>query len=104
MQLVSEGLGRRQQFHVFTFPGVGGKNRRTGKSEQMIVFERLHNFGMHISKLAAVALIKNNDAMFVKDFMPFILRDKVIQLLYGSDNDFIPVEIIIFVFIFQLPL
>ena len=104
VQLISEGLGRRQQFHVFAFPGVGGKNRRTGKSEQMIVFKRFHNFGVHISELAAVALIKNNDTMFVKDRMSPVLGNKMIQLLYSGDDDFILAETAFFVLVLQLPL
>lgn len=49
---------------MFALRGVLGENRHAGKAEQVIVFKRLDNFGVHIAKLAAVALVKDDNNMF----------------------------------------
>ena len=53
----------------------------------MIILELLRDGGMHITKLAAVTLVKDNDDMLLEYFMDFILADENIQLLDCRDND-----------------
>ena len=44
----------------------------------MIFLERLDNLGVHIAELAAVALVEDDDAMFVEHFMPLVLSHEVV--------------------------
>ena len=62
----------------------------------MIFLEILHNRSVHIPKLTAVALIKNNNDMFRINFMPRILFYKGSQFLDCSNND-------VCIRVFQLP-
>ena len=43
---------------------------------------------MHISELAAVALVKNDDDVLAKDGVPLVLPHENIQLLNGGDDNF----------------
>ena len=104
VELVTEGLRCGQHFHVLSFSGIGCKNRCTSKSKQMIFFERLYNFCVHISELAAVALVKDNHAMLIEHFMSFVLSHEVIQLLNGCDDDFILMIAAFFVPVLKLSL
>ena len=104
MKLVAKGLRRGQQFHVFSLSGIGSENRRAGKTEEMIIFECLHNFGVHIAELTAMALIKDDHAMFVEHFMPFVFGHKVVQLLNGGDDDFVLIKTAFFVPVLKLSL
>ena len=89
---------------MLAFSCIGGKNRCAGKAEQVILLERLDNLSVHISELASVALVKDDNSVFTEHLVSLILRDKVVQLLDGRDDDFIPVEAPFFVPILKLPL
>ena len=68
--------------------GIFRKDRCAGKSKQMVVFECFGDTGVHIAKLAAVALIKDNHIMITKNLVSFVFLDKTVQLLDGGDDDF----------------
>ncbi len=87
MQLIAKSLPCRKKLRILRSAGIYGKNRSSCKSEQMIFLEILYNSCVHISKLAAMALVKNNDDVFYVHFMPRILLNKSCQLLNGSNND-----------------
>ena len=104
MELIAKGLRRSQQFHVLSFSCISGENRRAGKSKQVIILECLNDFSMHLSELAAVTLIKDNNRVLSKYLMSLVLRDKVVQLLDGRDDNFIRIITAFFVSVFKLSL
>ena len=63
---------------MLAFSCIGGENRRARKTEQVIFLERLDNLGVHIAELAAVALVEDDDAMFVEHFMTLVLGHEVV--------------------------
>ena len=63
-----------------------------------------YDAGVHIAKLAAVALIEYQNNVLIPDGMVRVLSDEHIQLLDGGDNDAVMVEIAFFVPILQLAL
>ena len=87
MQLIAKGLPCRKKLRILRSSGIYGKNRSSCKSEQVIFLEILYNGCVHISKLAAMTLVKNNDDVFCIYLMPRILLNKSCQLLNGSNND-----------------
>ena len=104
MELIAKGLRRGQQLHVLAFSCIGGENRCAGKAKQMIILERLNNLGVHISELAAVALVKDDNAMLAEHFVSLVFRDKVVQLLDGRDDDLIRMIAAFFISVLKLPL
>ena len=44
-----------------------------------------------------MALIKDDHAMFVEHFMPFVFGHKVVQLLNGGDDDFVLMKTAFFI-------
>ena len=53
----------------------------------MVFFERTHNLGVHISKLTAVALVKDYDHALIKHLMSLVLTDKHIKFLYRCNDN-----------------
>ena len=87
MELVAEGLRCGQQRQMLALRGVFGKNRRASKPKQVVLFECLDDLLVHIPELAAVALIKDNDAVLAIYGVALVLRDEIVQLLNRSDDD-----------------
>ena len=87
MQLIAKGLPCRKKLQILRSAGIYGKNRSSRKSEQVVFLEIFYNSCVHISKLAAMALVKNNDDVFCVHLMPRILLNKRGQLLNGRNND-----------------
>ena len=83
---------------------VGGEDRRAGKAEQMIFLERLYDFSVHISELAAVALVEDDNAMLVEYLMSLVLAHEVVQLLNSRDDDLVFVKAAFLVFVLKLSL
>ena len=77
MEPVPKGLIGGTKPEVSVFIGVISKNRRTGKSKEMVLLEVLYNGLVHIPKLTAVALVKDDDDMLVIDLVALILAHKV---------------------------
>lgn len=73
VELVSKDLTCSKEFWILGSAGINRENWCSCKSKQMIFLEILHNRSVHISKLTAVALIKNNNDMFRINFMSQIL-------------------------------
>ena len=53
----------------------------------MVLFEIVNNGLVHITELAAVALVKDDHNMLLVDLMPRILLDEGRQLLDGGNDD-----------------
>ena len=88
MQLVPKCLLCGAQIRVLSRPGVDRKDGCSGEAEQVIVLKCLGDGLVHISELAAVALVKNDDDMLAKDGVTLVLPHENIQLLNGGDDDF----------------
>ena len=87
MQLVAERLRRGEIAWISGASCVDCKNRRSSKAEQVVLFEIVDNGFMHITELAAVALVKDDHNVLLVDFMPRIFLDKGRQLLDGGNDD-----------------
>ena len=75
-----------------------------GKAEQVIALKRPDNFGVHVPKLAAVAFVKNQDAVRIVYGVGFVFGNEVVQLLDGGDNNAVWVRAALFVPVFKLAL
>ena len=84
--------------------GIGRKNRRACKAKQVIILKILDNVLVHIAKLAAMALIKNQDNMLLENLMSLIAGNKQRQLLNRCNDDFISMWVAFGVPVFQLAL
>ena len=84
--------------------GIGRKNRRTRKAKEVIVFKILGDVLVHIAKLAAMALVKNQDNVLLENLMSLIAGDKQRQLLNRCNDDFISMRIAFGIPVFQLAL
>ena len=87
MELISKSLTCGKELRILGSAGINRKNWCSCKSKQMIFLKILYNCSVHISELAAVALIKNNNDMFRVNFMSRILFYKGSQFLDCSNND-----------------
>ena len=84
--------------------GIGRKNRRTCKAKEVIVLKIFCDVLVHIAKLAAMALVKNQDNVLLENLMSLIAGDKQRQLLNRCDDDFISMRVALGVPVFQLAL
>ena len=87
VELVTERLLRGAKIRIFARPGVDGEDRRAGEAKQMIVLEGLRNGLVHISELAAVALVEDDDKMLPERRVAFVFAHKNIKLLDRRDDD-----------------
>lgn len=88
MQFIAEGLLGRSQISVFSRICIDGKNRRTRKPEQKIFLKVFDYIEVHIAELRTVALVENNNYLFIENFMPFVFSDKYRKFLNSGNNDF----------------
>ena len=87
MEFRPKSLLRGSQFRIAASSGVDSKNRSSGKSENMVILKVLDDVGVHLPKLAAVALVKHKNNVLVINRMGFVLRNEHIQFLNGRyDN------------------
>ena len=87
VQLVAERLRRGEIAWISGASCVDCKNRRSSKAEQVVLFEIVDNGFMHITELAAVALVKDDHNVLLVDLMPRIFLDEGRQLLDGGNDD-----------------
>ena len=87
VQLVAERLRRGKITWVSRSSCVDCKNRRSSKAEQVVLFEIVDNGLVHITELAAVALVKDNHNVLLVDLMPRIFLDEGRQFLDGGNDD-----------------
>ena len=87
VQLVTECLRRGEIARVGRASCVNCKNRCSGKAEQIVLFEVVNDSTVHITELAAVALVKDDHNTLLVDLMPRIFLDKGRQLLDGGNDD-----------------
>ena len=76
MKLITESLFRCLQGRIPADAGIDSKNRGAGKAENMVFLEFFNNSKVHITELATMALIEDNDDMFVINRVFRILADK----------------------------
>ena len=101
MELRTKSLLCGSEIRISTCSGIDCENRCASKSKDMIVLEILFhldclfalfdlpsdNSGVHVSKLAAVALVKHKNNMLVTDRVARIFVNEHIQFLNGRyDN------------------
>ena len=87
VQLVAERLRRGEIAWISGASCVDCKNRRSSKAEQVVLFEIVDNGFMHITELAAVALVKDDHNVLLVNFVSRILLDEGRQLLDGGNDD-----------------
>ena len=87
VQLVAERLRRGEIARIGGASCIDCKNRRSRKAEQVVLFEIVNNGLVHITELAAVALVKDNHNMLLVNFVSRILLDEGRQLLDGGNDD-----------------
>ena len=85
--MVAERLRRGEIAWISGASCVDCKNRRSSKAEQVVLFEIVDNGFMHITELAAVALVKDDHNVLLVDLMPRILLDEGRQLLDRGNDD-----------------
>ena len=88
MELVAEGLfggGVVRIAHGGT--RIERENRRAGEAEHVVLSKVLHDGGVHVAKLAAVALVEDDDDLLVIDRMTGVLLNEGRELLNRRDND-----------------
>lgn len=88
MEFVSECLNRCLEVGSAASHSICRENRSACESEKIIFLEVLCNDGVHLSELAAVALIEDNHDILLEDRMTFLLLHKDCELLDGRDDDF----------------
>lgn len=87
VQLVAKGLLGREKLRGVRLLRVDREDRRSGKAEQMVLTEILHNRRVHIAELGAMAFVKDDDNVLLIDRMTWIFLDKGRQLLNGRNDD-----------------
>ena len=87
MQLVTKGLRRCKIARICYCTCVLCKNRCASETKQVVLLKVFDNCLMHIAELAAMAFIKNNNNVFLVDFMPRIFLDKSNQLLNRCNDN-----------------
>ena len=88
MQPVTEGLLSSHEMRIGYSTSIDGKDWRTSKAKDMVLLEILDDGSVHITELAAMALIKYNDYMLLENRVSAFLLDEGGKLLDGSDDDF----------------
>jgi len=88
MKLIAKSLSCCIKFWILRPAGVDWKNRCSSKAKQMIFLKILYNSRVHISKLTAMALVKNDNDMLTIHLMSRIFLNKSRQFLNRCDNDF----------------
>ena len=87
VQLIAERLRCGEIAWIGGASCVDCKNRRSSKAEQVVLFEIVNNGLVHITELAAVALVKDDHNTLLVDLMPRIFLDEGRQLLDGGNDD-----------------
>ena len=87
VELVAKRLLRGSKVRVFARPGVDGEDRRAGEAEQVIVLKGFRDRLVHISELAAVTFVENDDKMLPERRVAFVFAHKNIKLLDRRDDD-----------------
>ena len=87
VQLIAERLRCGEIAWISGASCVDCKNRRSCKAEQVVLFEIVNNGLVHITELAAVALVKDDYNVLLVNFVSRILLDEGRQLLDGGNDD-----------------
>ena len=91
MQLVAEGLCRCLELGVAARTGVLRENRRAGEAKDIIPLKLPRDERVHVAELRAVALVEDENDLFLCDGSHLILIDFVFQhrrqLLYRRDDE-----------------
>ena len=87
VQLVAKGLLGREKLRGVRLLCVDREDRRSGKAEQVVLAEILHNRRVHIAELGTMAFVKDDDNVLLIDRVTGIFLDKGCQLLNGRNDD-----------------
>ena len=87
VQLVAKGLCRGKITRIHRSACVGRKNRCACETKQMVLLEILDDCLVHITELAAVALVKDDHNVLLIDLVSRILFDEGRQFLDGGNDD-----------------
>ena len=87
VQLVAKGLLGREKLRGVRLLCVDREDRRSGKAEQVVPAEVLHNRRVHIAELGTMAFVKDDDNVLLIDRVTGIFLDKGCQLLNGRNDD-----------------
>ena len=96
VKLISKDLTCSKEFWILGSARINREDWCSCKSKQMIFLKIFYNSSVHIPKLAAMALVKNNNDMFQINFMSRILFYKGSQFLNCGNDD-------MRIWVFQLP-
>ena len=87
MQLVAKSLLGGEVLGIGSGPCVCGEDRCASKAEHIVFLKTLHNGVVHITKLAAMTLIEDNNNLAAVDLMILVFLDEGGQLLDGRNDD-----------------
>ena len=87
VELIAKRLLRGAKIRILAGPGVDGEDRRAGEAEQVIVLKGSCDRLVHVAKLAAVALVEDDDKMLPERRVAFVFAHKNIKLLDRRDDD-----------------
>ena len=87
MKLISKCLLRSEELRIPYCPSICREDRRSRKAKHIIFFEVVNDSLMHITKLAAMAFIKDNNNLLIVNSMLLKLFDEGGQLLNRCNND-----------------
>ena len=98
VELVAESLSRGEKLRAAGGSGVCGENGGTCESKQVILLEILDDSRVHITELATMTLVKDDDHPFSVDRMILLFLNESGQLLNGGYDD---VSVIVLKLLFQ---
>ena len=104
MEFVTKGLLGGFQSHIPTSPCILCKDGSAGETKEVIFLEVLGDGCMHLTKVASVALIKDDHQPLLEDRVVLVLLDKDGEFLDGGDNNPVIMVPTILVPVLQLPL
>ncbi|MNI54733.1 hypothetical protein D3C73_1096440 [compost metagenome] len=87
VQLGAKGLLGSAAQRVAAGSRVLRKDRRAGKTEQVVALKDAGDFAVHVAELAAVALVENHHHMRVVHRVLLVLGHEARELLDSGDDD-----------------
>jgi len=87
MEFIAKSLLGRLKIRTSTRRSIHCKNRRPGKTEEMVILKCFRNRGMHFTELRPMTFIKNQHHMAVKNCMSLVAADEPVEFLNGSDDN-----------------
>jgi len=79
MQFIAKSLFGGFEVGTTAGTSVHGKDRRTGETEEMVIFKRFGDSSVHIAELRTMAFIKDQHDMAVENSMSFVAADEPVE-------------------------